>query len=258
MTVICGQKILGKIQALRADSRKGLAVLIDPDKANDEHLSNLISWSNKIGVSFFFLGGSLVNSDHWDKVIGQIRRESDIPIVLFPGNISQVKKGPDAILFLSLVSGRNSELLIGQHVHAAPIIKSYGMEAISTAYILIDGGKPTAASYMSQTQPIPADKAEITGATSLASKYLGFKSIYLDAGSGAQAPIRLDHIRAASKEGKLPLIVGGGIRKAEQAEAAWESGADIVVIGNALEKESDFSNELAMAYLSANQNSNNL
>jgi putative glycerol-1-phosphate prenyltransferase len=158
-------------------------------------------------------------------------------VVLFPGSVTQLSAHVDAVLFLSLISGRNPELLIGQHVVAAPRIKALQLEAVPTGYLLIDGGKPTTASYISNTQPIPANKAGIAAATALAGELLGLRCIYIDAGSGAANPVPIEMIRAVREACSLPLIVGGGIRSRAQADAAYAAGADLLVIGTAIEEE---------------------
>jgi putative glycerol-1-phosphate prenyltransferase len=166
-----------------------------------------------------------------------LKANSDIPVVLFPGGNHHIEPAADALLLLSLVSGRNPEFLIGQHVVAAPLLKRSGLELLSTGYILIDGGAPTTVSYVSNTQPIPADKAGIAASTALAAEQLGHKLIYLDGGSGAKTPVPPRRIAAVRREVAAPLIVGGGIRTAEAAAAAWQAGADIVVVGNAAEED---------------------
>lgn len=235
-----------------------MAILVDPDKADSAHMEGLLNWANKVPVSYIFIGGSLLLKDHFQQVVSQIKRLTDLPIVLFPGNNTQISPEADAILFLSLLSGRNPELLIGQHVHAAPQIRDAGLEAISTAYLLIDGGKPTTASYISQSLPIPANKPEISATTALAGKYLGFQCTYLDAGSGAEQAVPEAHIRAVKEATQQPLIVGGGIRNVRQAEKSWKAGADIIVVGNALERDTAFADDLAIAFHSINQSQNQL
>jgi putative glycerol-1-phosphate prenyltransferase len=254
--VNCGQKIATDFSKKAQNGFKALAVLVDPDKAAPKHLSSLLRWAEKVPADYIFVGGSLLLADKLELVLQQIREESKLPVILFPGNNGQVSRKADAILFLSLLSGRNPDFLIGQHVQAAPMIREAGIEPVPTAYLLIDGGKSTTASYISQTQPIPADKPEISACTALAGKYLGFQCVYLDAGSGAIRPVGQKHIKAVKEATELPLIVGGGITEATQAEQAWKAGADILVVGNALEKEGAFADELAMAYHSVNQNSN--
>jgi putative glycerol-1-phosphate prenyltransferase len=248
--------IANSIEEFDRKGKKGLAILIDPDKADEGHLQKMLLWANKVPVSYIFIGGSLLLKDQFHKVVRQINDLSEIPILLFPGNNTQISPDADGILFLSLLSGRNAELLIGQHVHAAPQIRDAGLEAISTAYLLVDGGKATTASYISQSLPIPADKPEISATTALAGKYLGFQCIYLDAGSGAEKPVPVSHIEAVKHATGKPVIVGGGIRSVQRAEEAWKAGADIIVVGNALEASQEFADELAVAFHSINQSKN--
>jgi putative glycerol-1-phosphate prenyltransferase len=166
-------------------------------------------------------------------------------VVLFPGDNLQINSHADAILFLSLISGRNPDLLIGKHVISAPILKDSGIEVVSTGYMLIDGGTPTSVSYMSNTTPIPANKRDIAVCTAMAGEMLGLKLIFMDAGSGALNPVGENMISAVKKSIDIPLIVGGGIRSAEKAKAAFEAGADVVVVGNAIESNKDLIREIA-------------
>ncbi len=228
-------------------SKKQLAVLIDPDKTSGLSLQNTIAVANAAKVDFFLVGGSLLFQNSLDNCITTIKANSTIPVILFPGNALHINSKADAILLLSLISGRNADLLIGQHVQAAPLLKQANIETIATGYMLIDGGKPTTVSYISNTTPIPADKPEIAAATALAGEMLGLKSIYLEAGSGAQNPVSTAIISAVKKQINVPLIVGGGIKNAEAATAACNAGADIIVIGNATEKNPELIAEIASA-----------
>lgn len=229
--------IHSSIQAAKTAGKKQIAVLIDPDKANDRRLGQLIQTAILAKVDYFFIGGSLLMSDRLGTCLEQIGRTCDIPRVLFPGNALQVHPGADAILLLSLISGRNPEFLIGQHVIAAPSLKKSGLEILPTSYLLIDGGAPTSVSYMSNTTPIPADKADIVQCTAMAGEMLGHRLIYLDAGSGARRPIPPTTIRAVSKNTDVPLIVGGGIRNPGSALEAIQAGADLIVVGTASERD---------------------
>jgi phosphoglycerol geranylgeranyltransferase len=217
--------------------KKSLAVLIDPDKQNPKLLSETVAIANNVKVDFFLVGGSLLTTDSLHETVSFIKKNSSIPLILFPGNATHIANDADAILFLSLISGRNADLLIGQQVQAAPLLKASGMEIIATGYILIDGGKPTTVSYVSNTVPIPADKPEIAAATAIAGEMFGMKCIYLEAGSGAKIPVSEKIIQEVRKNISVPLIVGGGICTKEKALAACEAGADIIVIGNAAEKD---------------------
>ena len=228
-------------------SKKKFAVLIDPDKPSDKEIIDIVEKSKKVGVDFFFVGGSLLTTDSLDNCIKLIKDHCDIPVLIFPGNSLQISKWCDGFLLLSLISGRNSEMLIGRHVIAAPYLKLYGNEIIPTGYMLIDGGKPTSVSYMSNTTPIPHDKDDIAMCTALAGEMLGLKLIYMDAGSGATNPISAEMICKVKHTIEVPLIVGGGINTPEKAAIAAKAGADIIVVGNALEKSIDRLQEFAEA-----------
>jgi putative glycerol-1-phosphate prenyltransferase len=240
--------LIDKIYKDAADGKKSLALLLDPDEFNLRQVEQLFA-DNYDHVSYIFVGGSLLQNNELDNLITHVKKITKKPVILFPGNASHISSKADAILFLSLVSGRNPEFLIGQQVISAPIIKKAGLEAFSTAYMLIDGGRPTTVQYVSNTFPIPSDKPEIAACTALAAKYLGFKLTYLDAGSGAQNSISQEMIKSVKNECEMPLIVGGGIRNYEDMEAAFDAGADIVVIGNALEKSGIKISELQSNYL---------
>ena len=228
-------------------SKKKFVVLIDPDKPTDKEIIDIVEKSKKVGVDFFFVGGSLLTTDSLDNCIKLIKSHCDIPVLIFPGNSLQISKWCDGFLLLSLISGRNSEMLIGRHVIAAPYLKLYGNEIIPTGYMLIDGGKQTSVSYMSNTTPIPHDKDDIAMCTALAGEMLGLKIIYLDAGSGATNPVSADMISKVKQTIEIPLIVGGGINTPEKAASAAQAGADIIVVGNALEKSIERLQEFADA-----------
>lgn len=227
--------MLENLKAAKSKNKKLLAILIDPDRF-DENMLNSIENANP---DFVFIGGSLITEGGFEKRVAEIKAKLKRPLILFPGHPSQVTPHVDTVLFLSLISGRNADLLIGQHVVAAPRIKELGLETVATGYILIDGGRPTTASYISGTQPIPRDKANIAAATAMAGEMLGLQCIYLDAGSGASLAIPTDLIRAVSANTEIPLIVGGGIRTKEQIRSAFDAGADLVVIGTAIEEQPD-------------------
>jgi putative glycerol-1-phosphate prenyltransferase len=231
----------------KKSGRKSFAVLIDPDKVTSSSLSPLINLANSNKVDYLLVGGSLVVSDHLDECVAQIKRESSIPVILFPGSPSQLTRHADALLYLSLISGRNPELLIGQHVISAPFVKKSGLEIISTGYMVIDGGAPTTVSYISGAAPIPADKAEIALCTAMAGEMLGARVIYMDAGSGAKKAISEEMIAVVAKNIDVPLVVGGGIRDAEKAYLNCKAGADVIVVGNAIEKDPSLLEEMAAA-----------
>jgi len=236
--------LLKDIQAKKSASKKSLAVLIDPD-TNIENIKEVIKLSKRFSVDFIFCGGSLVTQGAYDNCIQLIKEHCDIPVLIFPGNEMHISAQADAILFLSLVSGRNAEFLIGKQVVSAPFIKKAKLEAIATGYILIDGGNTTTVHYISQTIPIPNNKPDIAAATAMASEMLGLKLIYLDAGSGANMPVSEAIIKSVSNVVDAPIIVGGGIDTPEKAKKAFIAGADIVVIGNALEKDPNLLEQLA-------------
>ena len=222
-------------------------VLIDPDKVDAKSLEHLIGLGLEAKVDYFFVGGSLVISNHLDACIQQIKAACNIPVILFPGSPSQVSKYADALLYLSLISGRNPELLIGQHVISAPFVKKSGLELMPTGYMVIDGGAPTTVSYISNAAPIPSNKHEIAMCTAMAGEMLGMKLIYMDAGSGAQTPITEAMISAVAASIDIPLIVGGGITDPEKAYLNCKAGANMIVIGNAIEKDPSLIKEMSAA-----------
>lgn len=224
------------------------ALLFDPDECEDQkEFEEKLKSLREAPVELILLGGSLLVGDGTDRTLARIRKWTDLPVVLFPGSPLQLNEDADATLFLSLISGRNPELLIGQQVIAAPHLKRMNTEVIPTGYMLIDGGKSTTASYMSGTAPIPRDKDDIAMATAMAGEMLGLNCIYLDAGSGAEVPVSPSMIRKVADNVDLPVIVGGGIRSKEGIQNAVEAGADMVVIGSAFEKENGFLNAIAEA-----------
>ena len=234
-------------QHILGAKHKLLAVLIDPDKQTKESSLQLIAHADRCKVDLFFVGGSLLVEDSFERTVSTIKQHCTIPVVIFPGSNYQISAKADALLFLSLISGRNAEYLIGQHVSAAPLIKEHKLETISTGYMLIDGGRISTTSYITQTVPIPADKPDIAVATALAGQMLGMQMIYLEAGSGAHTHVSPSMIKAVKQHILVPLIVGGGIRHAEHAEAVCKAGADVVVVGNILEKEPELLMELSLA-----------
>ena len=239
-------KILDIIKERHRTGKKSIAVLVDPDKVDDSpRLSQLIDLASENCIDFFFVGGSLITTSNLSEVVNQIKEKVNIPVILFPGNSMQIDPGADAILFLSLISGRNSDLLIGQHVVAAPILKNNRLEVMPTGYMLINSGKITSVAYISNTTPIPEDKYSLAACTALAGEMLGLQLIYLDAGSGAEREIGAKMISAVRKAVNTPLIVGGGINSSAKAIAALEAGADMIVIGNAVEKNPDILIEIA-------------
>lgn len=238
-------KVLEQLQQLKQEGKKAFAVLIDPDDIQPARVEELAFRCNSANVDMVLFGGSLMLSDHMENCIKAFKTVSDIPVILFPGSPSQVCKAADALLFLSLVSGRNAELLIGQQVVSAPLVKASGLEVLATGYVLIDGGVPTTVSYMSHSAPIPRNKPDIALCTAWAAELMGQKLIYMDAGSGAQYPISDQLIRKVSSNIDIPLIVGGGIKTAEGVRAAFEAGAQVVVVGNAIESDLSLIEEMS-------------
>lgn len=229
--------VLKTLTERRAMGLKSFAILLDPDKVIDKAAcQKLIHMSLENKVDFFFVGGSLIIDDNYNTIVNQIKGSCNIPVVLFPGSNMHINLNADAILFLSLISGRNPELLIGQHVVAAPILKKSQLEVIPTGYMLINSGYPTAVSYMSNTSPIPNNKPSIAACTAMAGEMMGLRTIFLDAGSGAKEAVSAKVIHMVRKSVDIPLIVGGGIRSATAAAEALQAGADLVVIGNGIEK----------------------
>ncbi len=240
-------RIYNSLTEKKRHGKKSFAVLIDPDKVNDGKMQTLIDQSVSAKVDYFLVGGSLVISNYLDECVQFIKRSCNIPVILFPGSPSQVSKYADALLYLSLISGRNPELLIGQHVISAPVVKKSGLEIMSTGYIVIDGGAPTTVSYISGAAPLPSDKNDIAMCTAMAGEMLGMKLIYMDSGSGAKRTVTESMIETVSKSIAVPLIVGGGITEPEKAYLNCKAGADIIVVGNAIEKDESLIAEMAAA-----------
>ncbi len=240
-------KLYSQLLDQKKAGKKSFAVLIDPDKVDNAAIEQLVGLATDAKVDYFFVGGSLVISNHLDDCIRQIKTSCNIPVVLFPGSPSQVSRYADALLYLSLISGRNPELLIGQHVVSAPLVKKSGLEIIPTGYMVIDGGAPTTVSYISNAAPIPADKTDIAMCTAMAGEMLGMKLIYMDAGSGAKRPITELMIEKVAQNIEVPLILGGGITHPEKAYLNCKAGADIIVVGNAIEKDASLIKEISDA-----------
>jgi putative glycerol-1-phosphate prenyltransferase len=236
------ESIGSSLRALRSSGKKSVALLVDPDKFEQQYfLKELLDKARRYPLALILVGGSLLTTHRLGKTIVALKEISgDIPVVLFPGNVVQLSDRADGILFLSLISGRNPELLIGQQVTAAPFLSKSRLEILPTAYMLVDGGGITSAHYMSQSIPLPNDKPDLTLATALAGSFLGLQYLYLDTGSGALNPVSPNLIRSVSTHIDLPLLVGGGIDSTEKAKNAWQAGADIVVVGSKAEKNPDF------------------
>src|SRR6478735_2448493 len=247
-------KILEGLIARGKQGKKSIAVLIDPDKiADPDQLEPLLRLANENCVDYFFVGGSLVTTSNLTDVLKTIKDNISIPVILFPGSALQIDPSADGILFLSLISGRNPDLLIGQHVIAAPILKNNNMEVMPTGYILINSGKTTSVAYISNTTPIPDDKYSLAACTAMAGEMLGLQMIYIDAGSGAEREVNKKMISTVRKAVDVPLIVGGGINTPQKAFNALEASADLIVIGNALEKSPELLTEIAEKIYDWNQ-----
>jgi phosphoglycerol geranylgeranyltransferase len=236
--------ILYDIQKYAANKKKMVSVLIDPDNRNFGQLTELLTLCNLKVIDFLLVGGSILGDGNIEETTEFIKERSQIPVIIFPGTVQQISNKADGILLLSLVSGRNADLLIGKHVESSFKLKSSGLEVMPTGYMLVDSGKQTTASYISFTHPLPADKPMLAAATALAAEQLGMKLLYLDGGSGAGNNIGADVIKKVKEHTSLPLIVGGGIKTRESIAAAFEAGADMVVIGTALENNPQLLNEL--------------
>ena len=239
------KKIIEIINEKKSTGQKSFAVLIDPDKANETQCLQIIEKAGDY-VDYFFVGGSLITGDNLNGIVKFLKSNSKIPIILFPGSNLHITSDADAILFLSLISGRNADLLIGQHVIAAPFLKKSNIEVLPTGYMLIDGGKPTTVSYISNTFPIPANKPDVAACTAYAGELLGLRLIYLDGGSGAENNISAEMIGMVAQYTSLPLIVGGGINTIEKAKSSWVAGADVIVIGNAIESSPGLIEDIGM------------
>lgn len=233
---------LKNLKISKCQNEKRFAVLLDPDKIpTGEELYNWLHEIEKSGATDILIGGSHLSKGNTEELVKNAKKQTSLPVVLFPGSPEQVTEHADVLLFLSLVSGRNADLLIGRHVEAAPLIMAMDIETIATAYLLVGDGPLTTAAYITQTLPIPSAKPELAVATASAAVLLGMQAIYLDAGSGAANSIPTEVVSAVSNAVDVPIIVGGGIRDFEGMERVWAAGADLVVLGTVLEKVRDFS-----------------
>lgn len=236
--------IVSHIRTAKKNDQKLLAILLDPDKISLEEVREKIGILKKTTIDLILVGGSLLFSNQLDALLLEIKKHTNLPVVLFPGNAMQVSPYADGILFLSLLSGRNPEFLIGNHVIAAPILKQTEIEIIPTSYLLIESGRETTASYISNTKPIPRNKPEITMATALAGEMMGHQMVYLDGGSGAQEVVPAEVINEVAAKVSNPIIVGGGIRTSEDLQAIYKAGATMAVIGTAFEENCQFLNKI--------------
>ena len=236
-----GSRLLDTLAGYRQQGRKALAVLLDPDEFDADRLHHLLHLTRQHPVDFFFVGGSLVLTEHQAALIALLKAEApQVPVLLFPSHALHVDPAADGILLLSLISGRNPDFLIGQHVVAAPRLRQSGLQVLPTGYMLVDSGRPTTASYISGTAPLPRDKPGIAACTALAGEQLGLRLMYLDGGSGARQPVPPALIQAVREAVDTPLVVGGGLNTAEKIAAALAAGADLVVVGNHLERNPHF------------------
>jgi phosphoglycerol geranylgeranyltransferase len=231
--------LYNKLLQNKARGYKSFAVLLDPDKLDEESCIKLVNLGIESKIDYFFVGGSLLTNYNLSSLVKIIKENSQIPVILFPGSYLQIDDSADAILLLSLISGRNPDYLIGQHVTAAPILRKSKLEILPTGYILIDCGKQTTVSYISNTTPIPHDKPSVAVCTAMAGEMLGLKLLYIDGGSGAQMPVSLKMIAEVRKSVEIPIIVGGGINTPKKALDALSAGADLIVIGNGIEKDAN-------------------
>jgi phosphoglycerol geranylgeranyltransferase len=225
--------------------KKFFAWLIDPDKYDLKSLPSLLQNAEKSGVDLILLGGSLLVKNDIAGHIDCIKQHSNLPVVLFPGSTFQLSNKADGILLLSLISGRNPDYLIGRQVEVAALLKKSGLEVLPTGYMIIDTGTPTTASYISNSTPIPYHKIDIAINTAIAAELLGLKMIFLEGGSGSVKPIDVEMVKGVRQNTSVPIIVGGGIRNAATMKAMFDAGADVVVIGNAIESNPDLLMEFA-------------
>jgi geranylgeranylglyceryl phosphate synthase family protein len=244
--------LLEGLLALRQRGQKAIAVLLDPDDFEATRLRHLLHLIKQHPVDFFLVGGSLVFTEHQAALIALLKAEAPhVPVVLFPSHALHIDPAADGILLLSLISGRNPDFLIGQHVVAAPRLRQSGLQVLPTGYMLIDSGRPTTASYISSTTPLPHDKPGIAACTAMAGEQLGLRLMYLDGGSGAQNPVSAAMIRAVREAVDTPLIVGGGLNTGEKVYTALAAGADLVVVGNHIERDANFLAEAVAAVRAA-------
>ena len=243
--------LLNDLLERRQRGRKSLAVLLDPDDFTETGCRRLLELARRHPIDYFFVGGSLVLSSHQSALIALLKQHSSVPVLLFPSHSLHLDGPADGLLLLSLISGRNPDFLIGQHVVAAPRLRQSGLQLLPTGYMLVDSGRPTTASYVSGTAPLPHDKPSIAAATALAGEQLGLRLMYLDGGSGAQNPVSAAMIRAVRQMVDTPIIVGGGLNNSDKLQTALAAGADVVVVGNRLEEAPEFLAEAVAVVRSA-------
>lgn len=239
--------VFDKLTKVVKDKGAGFIILIDPDRKNDKKLETLVENANRSGVDAIFVGGSLMMDGGYHDRVARIKDVAKIPVIFFPGSVGQINEYYDAMLFMSVISGRNPHYLIGEQVIAAPIVKDLALEAIPTGYMLLDGGSATTVEFMSGSLPIPLDRPDIAVAHALAGQYLGMKLLYLEAGSGAKYPVPIEIIKQVASETNVSLIVGGGIRTPKAAAERVKAGASFIVAGTAIEKSSELMAEFSAA-----------
>jgi len=239
--------VFDKLTKVVKDKGAGFIILIDPDRKNDKKLETLVENANRSGVDAIFVGGSLMMDGGCHDRVARIKNVAKIPVIFFPGGVGQINEYYDAMLFMSVISGRNPHYLIGEQVIAAPIVKDLALEAIPTGYMLLDGGSATTVEFMSGSLPIPLDRPDIAVAHALAGQYLGMKLLYLEAGSGAKYPVPIEIIKQVASETNVSLIVGGGIRTPKAAAERVKAGASFIVAGTAIEKTSELMAEFSAA-----------
>jgi len=230
-----GSSVYARLLSVKEQKGAGYVVLIDPESAPENRLIDTAAECAGSGADFIFVGGSLVSKGSLDTLITGMKQEAGIPVVLFPGSLRQISRTADALLFLSLISGRNPNYLIGEQVLAAPLVRKYGIEAVSTGYILVESGTVTSVEFMSNTKPVPRAKSDIAAAHAMAAEYLGMKTVYLEAGSGALHPVPDAMVQAVSGVVSIPVIVGGGIRTPRTAADKVKNGASFIVTGTVVE-----------------------
>jgi len=235
------QSVFQSLLSIASDKGSAFLVLVDPDKVTPQGVPKIVEMCAEAGVDAFLVGGSLTFSSRLDELLQSMKRASRVPVVLFPGNACQVAPGADAILFISLLTSRNAEFLIGEQVKAAPLIRQWSLEVIPTAYLLVEAGPLTSVQFVTQCLPIPRGKNDLAVAHALAGKYLGMKLIYLEAGSGAAQPVPHTMVEDVCSATSLPVIVGGGVRTAGQAGKLARAGASFVVVGSVVEEGGDVS-----------------
>lgn len=234
------REIYNTILEAKSRNKRLLAILLDPDKLDLEAMDALILKINQSSATHIFVGGSSFDGNHLDEIIIRLKGKIKLPILLFPGNPSQISAEANGILFLQLLSGRNPDYLIGHQIEAVPILEKTNLEIISTGYILIESGSETAVERVSKTKPLPRNNIKNVTQTAKAGEFIGNKLIYLEAGSGAMKAVPLEMIKSVAEKISVPLIVGGGIRSKKAIDDAFESGADLVVIGTAFERDINF------------------